>query len=669
MIRPSDLYSFIESNFEFLLAVDASESILHASRLLCRSCGPGELAHESRKLSQVLTPPSLKSFRSGMALAREGQRRLAIYSPKEFPGCEIPLKTGYAESSGGGIWIFFGSQLDGINRQTEYDREERIKELACLYAVAEWIEISSGVREFFTRLPDYLSKGMIYPGQAMVYSSYQGQEYGQMPPGEHYISVKLLSNQQIAGEIRVGYANPGLELLPEEQRMLSEIGRMLNLALERKDLRDRMILKQEEEAAFTQRFAEMQTEIEARTLELEQQKVRLERINKYLDSVNRGWSESASRLDSMFRAIPDDVAVIDLNRNIVMTNRKDTASEGKCYTSFFGASVPCSDCRLSRIIRDKAPIVHTIKAGERFLEVHAIPVFDHDQEVEGIIEFYRDVTLEKTYEQQIQQADKLASLGQLVSGIGHEINNPNQFIRGNIKIIRQALEDMLPIVDDYAASHPDLKIARLKYDFFRSNVLTLVDDMAHGSERIKGIVEGLRNFARKDEGLLIDRVDVNTLIQAAARLVANEVHKHAEISLQLDPGLPTFDGNAQKIEQVIINLLVNSAQAMPDDRRGMISVRTRQEDGRIVIEVEDDGRGMNEKTLKQIFDPFFTTKRAKGGTGLGLPIAYRIIEEHGGAISVTSTPGEGTRFTVRIPLKAGQPGSDPKKAQSAGEES
>jgi len=137
-------------------------------------------------------------------------------------------------------------------------------------------------------------------------------------------------------------------------------------------------------------------------------------------------------------------------------------------------------------------VATTIKHGERYLQVQATSVFNGEHEVEAIVEFYRDVTLEKTYERQIQQADKLAALGQLVSGIGHEINNPNQFIRGNIKIVRQGLEDMLPIIDAHYRDHPDLRIARLKYDFYRKHVLTLMDDMAHGSDRIKQIVDALR---------------------------------------------------------------------------------------------------------------------------------------------------------------------------------
>jgi len=174
--------------------------------------------------------------------------------------------------------------------------------------------------------------------------------------------------------------------------------------------------------------------------------------------------------------------------------------------------------------------------------------------------------------------------------------------------------------------------------------------MAHGSERIKGIVDGLRTFVRKDEGLLVDNIDINSLIQAGTRLVHNQVHKKAEIELELAPDLPTFTGNAQKIEQVLINLVVNAGDAMREEVKGKITVRTSLEEDQLLIEVVDNGMGMTSKTLKQIFDPFFTTKRARGGTGLGLAISYRIIEEHGGNIAVSSQPGEGTTFQITIPV-------------------
>jgi len=649
MIKLEDLYGFIEGNFEFLLVTDSEEKIIHASRLLCRACTPEETALVGKRLENVLSPASLDSFRLGMVQSREGIRGAVMYAPIDHPSSTIPLKSGLVETPEGILYFFFGAQLDGLSSYAETEKDERVKELSCLYTVAEWIQASSSIKEFFEKLPTYLSTGMQFSDQVVVHSTYQGTDFGQPLTSPKRLSTKLVVDREIAGEIRVGYRNPELDLLPEEQRMLNEIGRILSLAIERKNLGENLVLKEEEEREYTQRFRQLEDEINERTRELEEQRQKLGTINSYLDRVNRGWEESRARLETVFKAIPGEVALIDRKRNVVLTNRENVPEGHKCYQAFFRREKPCDDCRLARIVRDKTPILLTMKDEDRYLEVHALPVYNQDHEVDGIMEFYRDVTLEKTYQQQMQQADQLASLGELVSGIGHEINNPNQFIRGNVKIVKQALEDMLPIVDSHYEEHPDLKIARLPYKFFREHVMTLVNDMAHGSERIKSIVEGLKRFARRDEGLLIDKVDVNTVIEACTRLVHNEVHKHADIELELDPDLPTFTGNSQKIEQVLVNLTVNAGQAMPDDRRGQVWVRTRAEDGRVVIEVEDDGKGMNEKTLKQIFDPFFTTKRARGGTGLGLAIAYRIIEEHGGTISVKSEPGKGTRFTIRIP--------------------
>ncbi|MFH0953209.1 MAG: ATP-binding protein [Verrucomicrobiota bacterium] len=660
MIRLEELYSFIEGNFDYLLVVDGQEKVLHASQLLRRACSPEEMMLQDEQLAGVLTPSSLGSFRQAMAQAAEGRRSVAVFTPAVERAGSIPLKAEHTRTAGGDVYLFFGTHMDGISKVAEWEKNERIKELSCLYSVAEWLRAAASMDEFFRKLPDIIAPGMQYPEETVVHSVFLGTKYGQEPPHRH-IGTRLLVNQQDSGEIRVGYVNAIHELLPEEQKMLNQIGRMVSLTLEQRQLSERLLVKQAEETEFATRLAELEREIASRTRELEDQRGKLGMVDSYLNQVTRDWEESKARLQTLFAAIPDDVALIDRQRNVVMTNRANVEPGRKCYQTFFSRDVPCEDCRLAKIIRDKAPVTTTIKDGDRYLQVQATSVLDREHEVQGIVEFYRDVTLEKTYEQQIQQADKLAALGQLVSGIGHEINNPNQFIRGNIKIVRQAMDDLLPIVDEYVKSHPDLKVARLKYPFFREHIMTLVDDMNHGSERIKQIVDALRGFVRQDEGLLLDRVEINTLVEAAVRLVENEVHKHAVVCLDLGEHIPSFTGNSQKIEQVLVNLLVNASQAIEEDKKGRVVVRTRGEGKDVVIQVEDNGRGMNDQTLKRIFDPFFTTKRARGGTGLGLAISYRIITEHGGTITVASEQGKGTTFTIRIPVIRSAPPQAPAK--------
>jgi signal transduction histidine kinase len=647
-INLDEVYRLIETAFELLMVVDKDEEIIYASRLLLSECGSEDKPFAGQKLKQVLSSQSYNNCKKAMKTAIDGQHASVVLASNGK--CSLPLRLRYS-SENGGIFLFFGTRLDELGKITEWEKEERIKELACLYSVSEWIEVSRSVREFFTELPSYLVRGMQYPEKALVYSVYQGVEYGQKVESDRYIQADLEVSKEKRGEIRVGYMDTALDFLPEEQKMLNEIARMLNLALERKEYRENLEHVKEEEEELADRIEKLKEEIKGREGEHESLTQNLKTVNSYLDRVSRDWEESKVRLETMFQAIPDRVAIIDLKRNVIMTNRENVIPGYKCHKTFFNSDKPCQDCRLVRVIREKTPVMVVIKHEDQVFEVHALPIFNQEHEVEGIIEFYRDITKETTYEQQLQQADKLASLGQLVSGIGHEINNPNQFIKGNIKIIQQAFEDILPILDDYAKEHPDLKIARLKYDFFREHILTLVKDMSHGSERIKGIVEGLRRFARRDEGQLIDNVDLNTIIDESARLVHNQIHKHADIELNLAPNIPTFTGNSQKIEQVIINLLINAGQAMYEGRKGLIEVTTRLERMIAVVEVKDNGIGMSDSTLKHIFDPFFTTKRAKGGTGLGLSIAYRIIDEHNGTISVSSKPGEGTTFTIRIPVQ------------------
>jgi len=654
MAAPEAILTLLEKSFPCVVLTDQKGRITYASRVLRAECGLPPSSVVGRNVVAVVSPESAEELASALKRAKGGvaaKTSALCAGPARRP---LELSVNYAEGPEGGLFLifgYFGHGGNGLSATAEWEKDERIKELSCVYAVAEWIEASRTVKEFFDELPRYLAPGMRYPEKALVYSVYDKAEYGSKAGLVKFIRTELRVANEGLGEVRVGYGDADLDLLPEEQKMLDEIGRVLNLALERKLLQERLSVKQIEVGESTWRLKELERQIESRTREVEEQRQKLGTVNAYLDRTKGEWEESKLRLETIFAAIPDTVALIDRQHNLVMTNRKNVPDGQTCYKTFFDRDVPCKDCRLSRIARTKTPITLEIRHEDVYFEVNAQPIFNREHEVEGIIEFYRDITVEKTYEQQLQQADKLASLGQLVSGIGHEINNPNQFIRGNVKIIQQAFEGILPILDEYYAAHPDLKIARLKYDFFREHILVLISDMAHGSERIKEIVEGLKRFARRDEGLLIDAVDVNTILDASRRLVHNAVNKFADIELELAPELPILTGNAQKIEQVVVNLLINAGQAMPEGRRGRITARTRVEGPNVVIEVQDNGKGMSEQTIKRIFEPFFTTRRASGGTGLGLAIAYRIIEEHGGTIAVTSKLDVGTTFKISLPIK------------------
>jgi signal transduction histidine kinase len=642
-----ELYSFIERDFDYLLATDDRYAIVHSSPLLRRASSAEETALPGRRLAEILTDESYESFKDAVREASRTGCGLAVFTPAVRGARSLPLNAKIVQTGRGSVYLFYGRRMDAIAAESE--KNERIKELACLYAVAELLHAANSPVDFFSALPDIIARGMQYPERTVVQAVYLGTTYGrECPPGRSF-RARLLLGQQNAGEIRVGYRDETLAFLAEEYTLLDQIGRMASLTFELQQLSENLRAKQAAGDELATRLEDRESEIESRTKELESQTKRLGMIDSCLSQVTRDWEESKARLQTLFEAIPDDVAMIDRQRSVVMTNRAGFEPGHRCYETFFLREEPCVDCRLKKIVRGKAPIATTIRDGDRYLQVNATPVFDNNHEVQAIVEFYRDITVEKAYEQQIQQADKLTALGQLVSGIGHEINNPNQFIRGNIKILRQALEDILPILDEHQESRPDLTIARLKYPFFRAHVLTLIDDMAHGSDRIKQIVEGLRSFVGQDDGLLVDRVQINTIVEATVRLVENEVHKRAPICLDLGENIPTFVGNSQKIEQVLVNLIVNASQAMDEGARGRIIIGTRADDRFVIIWVEDNGHGMSEKTMKQIFEPFFTTKRAKGGTGLGLAISYRIAEEHGGVISVASEIGAGTTFTIKIP--------------------
>jgi polar amino acid transport system substrate-binding protein len=215
------------------------------------------------------------------------------------------------------------------------------------------------------------------------------------------------------------------------------------------------------------------------------------------------------------------------------------------------------------------------------------------------------------------------------------------------------METILPLLDRHAEAHPGFSVARLPYAFFREQVLAMLEDMQHGARRIADIVRDLKQFARRDEGRMDERVDLNAVVQASLRLVHNRV-KRFRVVMDLDPVLPALRGSTGKMEQVVIANLINAAEALGGVPEGTITVCTRVAEGggSVRLSIGDNGPGMSEEVKRRAFDPFFTTKQRTGGTGLGLAVTYGIVQEHGGQVEVESTLNRGTTFTYTFPLRS-----------------
>jgi signal transduction histidine kinase len=261
------------------------------------------------------------------------------------------------------------------------------------------------------------------------------------------------------------------------------------------------------------------------------------------------------------------------------------------------------------------------------------------------------------------QSEKLASLGQLAAGLAHEVNNPVAYVTNNLAVLRRDVLATMDLLDKYREGREKLALAapetaaeaeRIEQEidlaYIQENLARQFDRSLEGLARVRDIVVNLRDFARLDEAEFKE-ADVNAGIESTVEILRYEIRKkeiHLEMRLQELPPLLCHPG---KINQVLLNLLANAVQAC--ETGGRIEVRTRVEDGAVLIEVEDNGSGISPEHLPRVFDPFFTTKPVGQGTGLGLSISYGIVRDHGGTIEVESEPGQGSLFRVRLPLGEG----------------
>jgi signal transduction histidine kinase len=250
----------------------------------------------------------------------------------------------------------------------------------------------------------------------------------------------------------------------------------------------------------------------------------------------------------------------------------------------------------------------------------------------------------------LYQAQKMEALGTLVAGVAHEINNPISLIMFNLPIVRRVWQDLLPIITQSAPSATSRKYGGFSLDYLQSHFGRLIDDMDMAANRVSKIVRDLKHFSRQSHVSEKEPLQINDAVTNAVRLARATIRKTGvELSLALGEELPVVIGNLPSIEQIVLNILINAAQAI-DGGQGQIKIRTglRKSDGSVFVAITDNGCGVSPAIADKIFDPFVTDKQNRGGTGLGLAVSYSLVQAHHGSITFDAADGE-TTFTIWLP--------------------
>jgi PAS domain S-box-containing protein len=279
----------------------------------------------------------------------------------------------------------------------------------------------------------------------------------------------------------------------------------------------------------------------------------------------------------------------------------------------------------------------------------------HGRYVTGMI---RDLTAHKqlqetTRQQRMQliQANKMTALGTLVSGVAHEISSPNQVVLMNAGVLAKAWEDALEILDAYERENGAFALDGLPYAEMRHTIPALIHGVHDGAIRIERIIADLKDFARPRVRGVPTVVPLNDAVQRALRLLAHLIKQRTDqFHVDLAQGLPPLRGDTQQVEQVVVNLLTNALEALPDRRHGVaVTTAFDTAERSVLLEVCDEGVGIPSEHLARLCDPFFTTKHESGGTGLGLAITASLVRAHGGRLTFASEPGKGTCARVTFP--------------------
>ena len=379
------------------------------------------------------------------------------------------------------------------------------------------------------------------------------------------------------------------------------------------------------------------------------------------------------RLSQEFRilldAIPDNILLLSPDMKIIWANKTAAGRFNKkideltgqyCYELCCGIFSPCKNCPTikSYLTGGEATSMFKSPSGPVW-DIRSFPIKNSAGQVKNIIELARDVTVKvqmeeeaKALQMRLLQANKMTSLGTLVSGIIHEINNPNSFIISNSRLIKKTWKDNRKILEGHYRTKGDFAFGGLPYSEMRNIMPQVIEAVNEGPARIHKIVSNLRDFVRPRISADLAHVSINDVVKKAMTILSHQIKKHTNnFHIICGNNIPPLRGNSQQLEQVLMNLIMNSLQALSNRKQGVwVSTSFDKKTRMIVIQVRDEGSGMPEDTIGRIIEPFFTTKLKTGGTGLGLSISYNIIKEHNGLLEFRSEHGKGTTATVKLPV-------------------
>ena len=380
--------------------------------------------------------------------------------------------------------------------------------------------------------------------------------------------------------------------------------------------------------------------------------------------VKQNWA----LLQDIFDGIPEPMMVIDSNMILKLANKsaleyhqyisvRDTILDKPCFEVLRGRLSPCEGCGVQTRLAKGENVSFERKGLMNSSQLEQVNIYFFRKNEKsgnyGAIIRISDITEMDKMKWRLIQREKLSSLGLLAAGIAHEINNPSNFISFNIPILKGYVEALLPIIEDYAHDHPDVELFGMSYDEFREDLFRLLESIKHGSDRINTTVSNLGKFARKKEKFELRAVYPKQVISRAISMCGPIIKRRVRSFRVSDlSDLPMVFSDPEIFEQVLVNLLVNAAHAADkEDSWVHVDVFRGGEKGKkLVIQISDNGCGMDKEVKGKIFEPFFTTKPAGKGIGLGLSISSSLINDLGGDIEVESELGKGSTFRIILPL-------------------